>query len=56
MDLLAAQDWHWWIGVVLTPVAVLMVLATALGYVMKVVRPRYPNRRQQQQLREQQQQ
>ena len=49
MDLLAAQEWHWWIGVVLTPVAILMVLATGLGYVMKVVKPRYPPRDQKRQ-------
>ena len=49
MELLAAQDWHWWIGVALTPVAILMVLGTAVGYVMKVVRPRYPKRYQKRQ-------
>lgn len=49
MELLAAQDWHWWIGVVLTPVAILMVLGTVVGYVNKVVRPRYPKRYQKRQ-------
>ena len=46
MDLFAAPEWHWWIGVTLVPVAILMVLGTGVGYFMKVVRPRYPKRYQ----------
>lgn len=49
MDVLAAFEWHWWIAVVLTPATVLMVLAVVVGYVQKVVAPRYPKRSQKQQ-------
>ena len=44
MDVLAAQEWHWWIAVVLTPVGIGAVLATVAGYFFKVVRPKYPPR------------
>jgi hypothetical protein len=49
MDVFAAPDWHYWIAVTLTPVTVLMVLGTGVGYFMKVVRPRYPKRYQKRQ-------
>lgn len=49
MDVLAAPEWHFWIAVVLTPVAVLMVLSVVVGYVVKVVAPRYPKRYQKRQ-------
>ncbi len=46
MDVLAAQDWHYWIAVVLTAVGILMVLGVVVGYLAKVVAPRYPSRDQ----------
>ncbi len=49
MDVLAAPEWHFWIAVTLTPVAVLMVAGTFFGYFWKVVRPRYPKRYQKRQ-------
>ncbi len=49
MDVLAAPEWHWWIAVVLTPVAIGMVIAVVLGYLYKVVYPRYPKRYQKRQ-------
>ena len=45
MAIFAAPVWHWWISVVLTASAVLMVLAIVVGYVVKVVMPRYPKKR-----------
>lgn len=40
----AANDtvWHYWLAVALAIPAVLMVLLTIIGYVRKVVMPRYP--------------
>jgi hypothetical protein len=46
--MLAANIWHWWIGVVLTVVAVLTVVMLAVGYLKQVTATRYPNRRQRQ--------
>jgi uncharacterized membrane protein len=43
---LAANIWHWWIGVVLTVVAVGTVLMLVVGYLKQVTAQRYPNRRQ----------
>jgi hypothetical protein len=44
--MLAANIWHWWIGVVLTVVGVLTVLMLVVGYLKGVTAQRYPNRRQ----------
>ncbi|MEC7879049.1 MAG: hypothetical protein VYE07_02370 [Actinomycetota bacterium] len=44
MDILAANEWHWWIAVVLTPATILTVLAVIGGYLFKVVKPKYPPR------------
>jgi uncharacterized integral membrane protein len=44
--MLAANIWHWWIGVVLTAVAVGTVLMLVVGYFKQVTAQRYPNRRQ----------
>lgn len=44
MDILAANEWHWWIAVILTPATILTVLAILGGYLFKVVRPKYPPR------------
>lgn len=41
---LAAVVWHFWIGVALAIPAVLMVIATVIGYLTKVVAPKYPGR------------
>jgi hypothetical protein len=39
-----AVVWHYWIGVALVVPAIGLVLATIIGYVMKVSKPRYPSR------------
>jgi hypothetical protein len=44
--MLAAEIWHWWIGVILTAVGVLLILALVFGYLKNVTATRYPNRRQ----------
>jgi hypothetical protein len=46
--MLAANIWHWWIGVILTVVGVLTVVMLVAGYLKQVTATRYPNRRQQQ--------
>ncbi len=42
--LLAAEVWHYWIGVVLFGSAVLTVFALVAGYLAKVQGPQYPKR------------
>jgi hypothetical protein len=44
--MLAANIWHWWIGIILTAVAVATVLMLAVGYLKQVTAQRYPSRRQ----------
>ncbi len=39
-----AVVWHYWIAVALTIPAILLVIATIIGYLVKVVGPRYPRR------------
>jgi|JI8StandDraft_1071087.scaffolds.fasta_scaffold475738_2 uncharacterized membrane protein YpjA len=39
--------WHFWIAVPLAAGAVLFGVATIVGYLTKVVRPKYPSRDQQ---------
>lgn len=46
--LLAAEIWHWWIGIILTAVGVLTVLGLVAGYLKSVSSTRYPTRRQRQ--------
>jgi len=46
MDVLAAPDWHFWIAVVMAPLAILLVFGFVAGYFVKVVKPRYPSRYQ----------
>ena len=46
--MLAAEIWHWWIGVVLVIVSVLAVLGLLVGYLKSVTAKQYPNRRQRQ--------
>ena len=42
MNVLAAQVWHFWIAVPLAALAVVMVVATIIGYLKVVESPRYP--------------
>ena len=44
--MLAAEIWHWWIGLILTAVGGLAVLQVVVGYLRKVVAPQHPKRRQ----------
>jgi len=39
---LAAQVWHYWIGLVLVIGAIGLVIALVIGYLVKVERPRFP--------------
>lgn len=40
--LVAAKVWHFWIGPAVVVLAVLVIIATFVGYLMKVVAPKYP--------------
>lgn len=40
--MLAAEVWHWWIGVALTGLGVLMTVALVGGYLMSVSSKKYP--------------
>jgi hypothetical protein len=42
MDVLAAQVWHFWIAPFIVFATIALVVATVIGYFVKVVRPRYP--------------
>lgn len=44
--LFAGHVWHYWIAVPLVAGAILMIVATIIGYLNKVVRPKYPPRGQ----------
>jgi len=44
--MLAANIWHWWIGVVLTLVGVLSVAGLVGGYLKNVTSQQYPGKRQ----------
>ncbi|WP_419944706.1 hypothetical protein [Candidatus Poriferisodalis sp.] len=44
MELLGAQVWHYWLAVPLTVATVATVAKLVVGYVQKVVAPRYPKR------------
>jgi len=39
---LAAKVWHYWIAPILVIGAVLALVATIVGYFVKVQRPKYP--------------
>jgi len=41
---LLAVVWHYWIAVLLVIPTVLLVIATAVGYVVKVLGPKYSGR------------
>lgn len=43
--MLAANIWHWWIGVVLTFVSVLAVAGLIGGYLKSVTAQQYPGKR-----------
>lgn len=40
----AAPVWHYWIAVALAVPSVALIIATIVGYVIKVVMPRYTRR------------
>ncbi len=40
--LLAAKVWHFWIAPAVVALVVLMIIATIVGYLVKVVAPKYP--------------
>lgn len=39
-----AVVWHYWIAIFLAIPAILLILFTIIGYLVKVVGPRYPRR------------
>jgi hypothetical protein len=43
--MLIAVVWHWWIAPLLVALAILLVLATLIGYLKQVTATRYPPRR-----------
>lgn len=45
MVVAAAPVWHFWIAVALTIPAVLLLILTVVGYLAKVVAPKYPRQR-----------
>ena len=40
--LLASQVWHFWIAPAVVALTILAVIATIIGYLVKVVAPKYP--------------
>jgi hypothetical protein len=42
--MLAAEVWHYWIAVPLVAGGIALVLALVVGYIVKVVAPKYPPR------------
>ncbi len=42
--MLFAQVWHYWLALPFVIGGVLFVIATIVGYLTKVVRPKYPPR------------
>lgn len=44
--MLAAEIWHWWIGVILLAVGILAVVGLVGQYVATISSKRYPSRRQ----------
>ncbi len=42
--LLAAKVWHYWIGIAILLPALLAVVLTIIGYLVKVTANRYPKR------------
>lgn len=48
--MLAANVWHWWLGVGLLLASILTVVALGAGYLKSVESTRHPGRRQQNEL------
>jgi hypothetical protein len=48
--MLAAEIWHWWIGLILAGVGALTVLGLAVWYLKSITASKYPSRRQRQDL------
>ena len=46
--MLAAEIWHWWIGVVLVGAGILSVIMLVAGYLKNVTAKQYPGRGQRQ--------
>lgn len=44
LPVVAAEVWHYWIGVVLAGGALLAVIAAVIGYFARVQSPKYPRR------------
>ncbi len=44
--MLSAEIWHWWIGVLLTIVTLIAVIALVGGYTKQVTSQQYPGKRQ----------
>ena len=44
MDFVLAKVWTFWIAVALVVPAILLIVGLIVGYVYKVVMPRYPRR------------
>jgi hypothetical protein len=45
--MLAANVWHWWIGIVLWIVGMLVFVGLVVGYLKSVTAQKHPSRRQQ---------
>lgn len=43
--LLAAKVWHYWLAVPIVALVIVVMIMTLVGYLNKVVRPKYPSRR-----------
>jgi hypothetical protein len=44
MLVLAAKVWHYWISIPLVAGGILLLVALLVGYIVRVVAPRYPRR------------
>jgi CHASE2 domain-containing sensor protein len=43
--MLAANIWHWWIGVIMALAGFVSVIALTIGYLKQVTHQRYPSGR-----------
>jgi hypothetical protein len=43
--MLAAEIWHWWIGLILALTAAVVLGVLVAGYLRTVVQPQYPDKR-----------
>lgn len=50
LGMLAANVWHWWIGVALAIVGGGVVVVLVAGYLKQVVAPQHPTKRQRRQM------